>query len=659
MWTTIPKMLSTIYEDRPLTLDEAPTLPLDEAPTLPLDEAPLLTCDEDNLCEMPTPVSSSHSKVVLGDLHGNALKLLHFLIKYNVILPMSDPDDYTFFVDVYFGYENDNLHCDFQEIKRLIYALEVNPFAPDLLFLGDELADRGKNDIYMLWFFHKLDIAGIKYEIIQSNHGIEFAIAHEKVLREEMKGCKYLYYPVGLRAEFACSMLHMSNSITSEDIQQADVNTLVNVHQTHQKLLSYSLTADATDITLFTHAPADYTIIKPLADLLHTPYFDATPTELACSIDNINDAYLTRLKMRQLHTIFDPAAISLITAPEPSPKLQARYPLLYLLWNRDIRPTHLARSQVHPSGYPIAYCHGHDPVPDPLERPHIRSLDSDFGKAEPLSADIPNPVFRLNHHVLSVKEVRIHTLLCHFSSLMVEGDFIDLLSVLRQSLFFTAGALEETTPCQHFKSALERRVRDFCHGDITLQDFRAHSLILTEEYRHSLLPLLQSSVLWAPVLNGLSFQLSSLLLPMVDEALVEESRKALPYLPDEQQRYLLVSECAFWDEAADDSDESNEPDYPPPPPPLSCCEVVAAPLLLRRTSAMDFISSRLEEGVPPPPAAAQLTFFSSPPPAPRVVLAPSLRRLTSTVDDLFLLKKSEFNRELPGSPLAAPRIKRN
>lgn len=55
--------------------------------------------DHDDLRKKPTAVDCTQSVVVLGDLHGSALKLLHFLVKQKIV-DISE-ESYQQFYDLY------------------------------------------------------------------------------------------------------------------------------------------------------------------------------------------------------------------------------------------------------------------------------------------------------------------------------------------------------------------------------------------------------------------------------------------------------------------------------------------------------------------------------------------------------------------------------
>lgn len=59
--------------------------------------------DNDNLKSHPKKRTSSYSILVIGDLHGNALKLLHFLLKWSIVYwPKNEQNLYQDFYQAYY-----------------------------------------------------------------------------------------------------------------------------------------------------------------------------------------------------------------------------------------------------------------------------------------------------------------------------------------------------------------------------------------------------------------------------------------------------------------------------------------------------------------------------------------------------------------------------
>ena len=105
-----------------------------------------ITKENDNLRIKPRPERVEHASLVTGDIHGNALKLLHFLCKSNVIA--INDTDYQRFYNLY--HQKQATKQQVADIKRLIDGLIISDKSTFIRLLGDELCDRGNNDFFTL-----------------------------------------------------------------------------------------------------------------------------------------------------------------------------------------------------------------------------------------------------------------------------------------------------------------------------------------------------------------------------------------------------------------------------------------------------------------------------------------------------------------------------
>ncbi len=149
---------------------------------------------EDRDVEMSNPPASIEiryhlptQEITLGDLHGNALKLLYFLVREGIFKIKSD--DYFEFCNIYeeeslsvasawFSFQGGPV-SDLDSIKvaklgAILERIEVNPAPPKIRLIGDTLSDRGANDYFTLKIIKKLGVAHVPLEIILSNHDLGF-----------------------------------------------------------------------------------------------------------------------------------------------------------------------------------------------------------------------------------------------------------------------------------------------------------------------------------------------------------------------------------------------------------------------------------------------------------------------------------------------------
>jgi len=130
-----------------------------------------------NLEQFPTITDDIAEHISIGDLHANALKLLHLLIQEGVFF--TSPEKYHTFSRLY---QIPAEYISQQELSTLLMMidnLEVRNTNVLIRLIGDEHFDRGHNDLYIDMILRKLHKEGIHYEIILSNHGARSIIQIE------------------------------------------------------------------------------------------------------------------------------------------------------------------------------------------------------------------------------------------------------------------------------------------------------------------------------------------------------------------------------------------------------------------------------------------------------------------------------------------------
>lgn len=248
---------------------------------------------------------------------------------------------------------------------------------PELIRLvGDELADRGKNDYFMLGFMNYFKAKDVHFSITISNHSNEFITFTEG---EQ----DYLLSP-HYRPSLAGLKLLLDNGIVAKTTLDDWVNK---AYKPNIKAIDYQLVdGNPPSIRLFTHAPVRFDIIEKIANKLGVGYQDGTANELAQSIDSINAALAEHIQAGTMHTLrtlpsdIDPANLS--------PQQVEQYPLIYLIWNRwnpvvdqdeTARPAE-KKGFFDATRYKLEYYHGHDGAFS--KSPHVFNLDNGIGKNE-------------------------------------------------------------------------------------------------------------------------------------------------------------------------------------------------------------------------------------------------------------------------------------
>lgn len=308
-------------------------------------------------------LADAGAQVTIGDLHGNAIKFLFTLVKHGFITDMSE-EKYDELVSLYCKNIDELSKDDLTRYNNIITSLHINNVAL-LRLLGDELCDRGVNDYFTLVIIKKLQEQKVNLEIILSNHSVEFIDAYETKLK---------FFPTVLENHFSTSMINMQILIARKLITREEVLGIVKkAYKPCLIAVSYSLSEDNKEITLFSHAPIDIRAISALSKKLGVNFEDYSAIALAKTIDAINQVYHTHVMNNTVHTLFDRTVMETgYQALSFSPLFN---PIEYITWNRDL--THLNQPETH-KGYKIFYAHGHDSQVS--ENKNVFNLDSKLGK---------------------------------------------------------------------------------------------------------------------------------------------------------------------------------------------------------------------------------------------------------------------------------------
>ena len=269
--------------------------------------------------------------VVAGDLHSNAIKLLFILISYKIVSNVSNAT-YKAFLMVYKKNVMDLTREDIDLFKEQLELLTFSSVA-DFISLGDLLSDRGNNDIWILLILQKLMQAKINIELLLSNHDFELIKSYE--MKERFAPDEFML------GEFSRSLEQMQILIDRNLITREDVLQLVEtVFKPILKIISYSLDATKTNITIYSHAPIDLQIIRHMSLLLGIPYKDHTAIALASTIDLIQKHFVLFVQQNKVH--------QLCYASNENP-------FYLIMQNRDFQKL----TSLTVSNYFIGYIHGH------------------------------------------------------------------------------------------------------------------------------------------------------------------------------------------------------------------------------------------------------------------------------------------------------------
>lgn len=211
----------------------------------------------------------------LGDLHGNPLKLLFFATLIGAVV--ISPADYKLFADLYekglVSQSGDTLVPNTDNVaqfNQLLQRIEVNPNTK-IRLIGDELADRGRNDYFTLKLINRFIEKGAELEIIYSNHSycllkhIETAIATAEgenqsfdmdLFRTTLE--KDPGEDLGTKEEgFTRSMHGLIESVRAGAVDAGEVLNLYRKYKRCVKAFSYDYNQEG-NLVVYSHAPTDF-----------------------------------------------------------------------------------------------------------------------------------------------------------------------------------------------------------------------------------------------------------------------------------------------------------------------------------------------------------------------------------------------------------------
>ncbi len=306
-----------------------------------------------NINEIPAldveHLAADGKQISLGDLHASSLKLLYALVRHG-FLNISEKD-YSKFSKLYYK-ESQYTKSDIDEVRRIIAQAQVNPAAQNamLTLIGDLIADRGKNDYFVLLLLKKLRDNHIPVDILISNHDAEFIRLYEKKFNANKTQS---HFDESLLGEQAQSATNLQTLINNGIVSHEEVADLVeSSYKPSLKAISYSYDKEADKITIYSHGKIDCENIQNMANKLGTTFYGTKPAELARTIDQINVAFEKHVRTNTVSDLIniDKLSQNEINFGTMDPKA---FPFAHLIWNR--KTANLNRNVPN-----VYFVHGHD-----------------------------------------------------------------------------------------------------------------------------------------------------------------------------------------------------------------------------------------------------------------------------------------------------------
>lgn len=352
--------------------------------------------NEANLLEYPTDRISlnKNCQLTIGDLHGNALKLIYFLVRHNIL--NLNRENYHIIIEIYQKKTNEITKEDIIKFNTILESAQFHTIPSGVLIrlIGDELADRGSNDYFVLKVLEKMKKNNIPFEILFSNHGLEFIKVYGKGLLDNKS------YLEKYDGGFAQSLANLRSLVKRKIISLEEVDALVkHYYLPHLKLISYSLQQTISynssaaladpfemkdaithkeNLTLYSHAPIGIETIKFLCQLegIQVPYSEKTGSDLANSIEQINRKFSDIAINQQILATFGKELAQKIKVDD----IPLELPILRTIWSRGYQNKDIPLSALNRCT--LFYAHGHDgngKVNDAYKN-HVTNLDNEFGK---------------------------------------------------------------------------------------------------------------------------------------------------------------------------------------------------------------------------------------------------------------------------------------
>jgi len=317
-----------------------------------------------NINLYPRKILKHHkdATISIGDLHGNAQKLLYFLISNNIV--QSSGKDYKSFSKIYKKSPTEITPEDLVRFREIIDSLVIN-HDNKLMFLGDDLSDRGMNDYYTLYIFKKLDESKVNFKVVLSNHGNFFIRTYER----PEQSFSINPYGEGQYEDVVRSMLNMGKFIERGLItQQSVIEILERNYFKHIVLPGVVVDKANSELTIYSHAPIDVSMLLSLGKDLHVVFMDDNFSHLVHGLDGINKKIQMWISKKEFTSHYNRLKDTHKLLHSPSYLEEVIWNRDYSILNRDYEPEN--------KSYKVNYVHGHDSAPN------VFDLDNEFGKGD-------------------------------------------------------------------------------------------------------------------------------------------------------------------------------------------------------------------------------------------------------------------------------------
>ncbi len=366
----------------------------------------LKDADKININDYPSPTlrrqmrADDNHRIWTGDLHANGLRFLHFLIIHGVFENITK-QDYDIFKAIYFKDIDTLTSQDVQAVEDILQKAEVNQ---NILvgLIGDDLADRGRLDLWILLIIKKLVTSGVDIEIMLSNHGVEAPLALEKLVAtdniDEFKTTllQEEAIPVLGIPGHAPSLANLRKLMVKGIVTKEQVKQLFEFYKPKLKLISYNLIQSPRSeygcFTIHSHAPIGLETIQAHASkFLGRNYrIDFTNVhEIAKAIDKINEKFQQNYVITgRISELLD---IEQCRRGYQNEEIELTFPVERVMWNRFMFTKPETRKKVpgkiklqtpkQIGKFTCHWVHGHTGM-ECSGKNHVINLDTMLGKGD-------------------------------------------------------------------------------------------------------------------------------------------------------------------------------------------------------------------------------------------------------------------------------------
>ena len=193
-------------------------------------------------------------QLALGDLHANAIKFIYFLIREGVLT--IGRNDFAELVEIY-KTPTENLSAEkLAAFNNIIARAKATSSPHHIIFIGDDLADRGMNDYFILKIYEKLSLSNINFEVLISNHTSQFLNQFFHGLENENQT---LY--INKYASFGTSLSNLQTLIVEKKIDSNEIFHILHSHYLPKLtlwVLDFSTSPEGKlFFNIYSHAPVD------------------------------------------------------------------------------------------------------------------------------------------------------------------------------------------------------------------------------------------------------------------------------------------------------------------------------------------------------------------------------------------------------------------